>query len=657
MPFSVQGDSSLAFLREGMVDLVTTQLSIESDANPLDARTVISEWHRTVGVGEDASTAQARRLAARLGSGRLVLGSIVGTSADLTIGASIRDVDGSHRVEASVHGSLDSLSVMVLRLTSQLLARSAGEPARRLAELTGTAVPALRAYLEGRAAYRHGELGKAIERFTDALQQDSTFALAALGMAASGAWSQQSGQSTALRRGLRTGYALRDRLPERDRLLFEGYVLPQTAAPHTAAQQLGAWQRAVDGAPELAEAQYEYGDRLYHSGAQLGIADASERARLAFARALALDSTFAAPLAHLVEIAASAGDVDQTRRLYALYRGDAATADARDFVRWRVAYALRDDRTKAALWSQPEGIGLTALNRIIGFGQMEFAALDDVDRAANELRRRADTRSANTANVLPGQTLHAWALNRGRRTAAVQAVELLASETANTLASSLVYFDVDQVPVLDAMFWDGDSARASAAIGRLERSIAQRPPSDGGALARHYSNLCVTGLWHMSLGHVDAARPALAGLRRGLALRDSAVVHGVDPALCSVMIDAMSPQPTISGVALARLDSVLVTGPYVFGGAFGNLVLARLLNARGEHVAALRAVRRRPYDWDTGPLYLTSYLREEGHLGTITGDTAAARRAWDRYLALRQGAEPAYLASTDAVRRARVLLH
>ncbi|MGQ0539838.1 MAG: protein kinase domain-containing protein, partial [Gemmatimonadaceae bacterium] len=347
LPFRVSGDSSVVFLREGMVDLLTTQLGSMEGQRPVDSRTVLAAWHRTVPTGNDPTTREARELAASMGSGRLILGEIVGTSAHLSISARILDVAGERQTEGAVQGPRDSLFTLVDRLTSQLVAGTAGEPGRRLADLTSTSLPALRAYLDGRAAFRRGELARARERYTNALELDSTFALAALGMASAGIWSQQAGQSAALRRGLLTGYALRDRLPLRDQLLFEAYVLPNTGAAHSAGEQLTAARRAAETAPDSPEAQYEYADRLYHSGVLLGIVDAQARAESAFARAVSLDSTFAPALAHLVEIAARSGDLRKTRRLAALYSAKASAADAGDYVRWRVALALGDNRTLA----------------------------------------------------------------------------------------------------------------------------------------------------------------------------------------------------------------------------------------------------------------------------------------------------------------------
>ena len=652
LPFRVSGDSSFAFLREGMVDLLTTQLGSARGTRPVDSRTVLAAWHRAVRVGVDPSTRELRKLAASMGSGRLVLGEIVGSRVGVSMNARILDVNGDQLTEAAVKGSADSLFVLVDRLTSQLLAGIAGEPTRRLAELTSTSLPAVRAYLDGRAAFRRGEIATAIDRFTDALSQDSTFALAALGMASSGAWSQQAGQSAALRRGLLTGYALRDRLPRRDQLLFEAYVLPNTTAAHSAARQLAGWQRAVDAAPESAEAQYEHGDRLYHAGAQLGIRNAQIQAQIAFAKALTLDSTFVSPLAHLVELAARSGDRARTSALSALYRGDGAVADAGEYVSWRVTLALSDDSTRSALRPRRDSIGLTALNRIIGFGQTDVTALGDVDSAASELRRRVEAHTVTGANVPPGQTLHSWALNRGRRSDAAHAVELLRANEPLPPGSSIVYFDADQVPVLDALYWDGDSVAASESAAHIERKIASAPPRESGALARYYTNVCVAALWRLASGRPAGVSGLTDRLRVSTAARDSAAVHGGDPLLCLTMLDAMMATSDAAAATLVvRLDSMLLTAPYVFGIDFGNLVVARLYEARGNPSAALRAVRRRPYDWDTSPLYLTTYLREEGRLAARTGDKVGAARAYEQFLALRAGADAIYQPQTDAVRR------
>ncbi|MCA0374382.1 MAG: serine/threonine protein kinase [Gemmatimonadetes bacterium] len=654
LPFRVVGDASFQYLREGMVDLLSTKLAALPGVQAADTRAVLSAWQRAMHGANDPTLDEARAIARTLGSGRFVLGDIVATPRGLQISARLLDANGSGRVEAAEQGEPDSLFSLVDKVALQLLARSAGET-RRLAELTSTSLPAVRAYLAGRSALRRGEAQQAISYFTEALETDSTFALAALGMAASGAWSQQAGQSQALRRGLRTGYALRGRLSRRDQLLFEALVLPGDPKLHTAAEQLGGWERAIALMADSPEAQYAYGDRFYHTGAQLGVQDAAERAARAFNRTLALDSAWGQPTGHLVEMAVQAGDRARARALLTLYRASAGSADAGDYVLWRAAVGLDDDALRARVLAQRTTMPLAALNRIVGFGQADGVGLDDVDDAAAEITRRARQRTAGDNAVHPAQTLHSWARNRGRAAATADAIALLRESGPIPPGFSIVYFDADQVPVLDALFWDGDSTTAAAAVTRLAARAGGPLPRESGARAIALTNRCVELLW--AARTTDVRRdPRFAVLRSGVG--DSVGVHGGDPALCVALLDAMGAvradaRGTDAATAVRRLDSIAVQGPYQFGIDFANLALARLQAQRGDSAAALRTVRRRPYDWDTAPLYLSSYLLLEARLAAATGDRAGASRAYDHWLALRSNVDAPLRAEVTAVRAER----
>jgi len=70
------------------------------------------------------------------------------------------------------------------------------------------------------------------------------------------------------------------------------------------------------------------------------------------------------------------------------------------------------------------------------------------------------------------------------------------------------------------------------------------------------------------------------------------------------------------------------------------LTLARAYERLGEPPKALEAARRRGYTFASGA-FLSSFLREEGRLAAIVGDTAGAVKAYRHYLALRSDAEPA----------------
>jgi hypothetical protein len=80
---------------------------------------------------------------------------------------------------------------------------------------------------------------------------------------------------------------------------------------------------------------------------------------------------------------------------------------------------------------------------------------------------------------------------------------------------------------------------------------------------------------------------------------------------------------------------------------YGNLVVARLHESRGNLEAAQRAAQRRIY---FNTRYLASYLREEGRLAVLIGDQDSAIRAYRHYLALRTDPEPELAGEVENVR-------
>ena len=111
--------------------------------------------------------------------------------------------------------------------------------------------------------------------------------------------------------------------------------------------------------------------------------------------------------------------------------------------------------------------------------------------------------------------------------------------------------------------------------------------------------------------------------------------------------------------ALLRMDSVVRELPLPAGflrwdpvpAEVQNLILARMLGRYGEPRLALAAARRRIYRAVANyPDALPEYLREEGRLAALTGDTAGAIRAYRHYLALRESPDPLWRAPWDSVR-------
>jgi hypothetical protein len=123
-----------------------------------------------------------------------------------------------------------------------------------------------------------------------------------------------------------------------------------------------------------------------------------------------------------------------------------------------------------------------------------------------------------------------------------------------------------------------------------------------------------------------------------------------EASVCATLLDswfASAVSRADAGSLVNRLDLLLRTGP---PGApeNSNLVVARILEARGDATRALAAVRRRAFG--LVPRYLSTHLREEGRLAAQTGDTTGAIAAYRHYLALRSNPEPSLKQDVERVR-------
>jgi hypothetical protein len=402
-----------------------------------------------------------------------------------------------------LEGPLDSLSALVDRLTAHLLAGEAGE-AENLSNLTTTSLPALQAYLEGRAAYRGGRYTEAVQRFGRALEFDSTFALAGLGLRSAAVWTSVLGEAT---RGLALAWAARDRLSKRDRLFLVAAVGPHYPAPSPWIEDLAAWERVVEASPDQPEAQYELADLLFHRGPAFDADDSWNRAARGFARAFALDSTFSSPLSHLIELAAITHDTARLRALSALYLSRNPRADQADYERWRLATGVGDTAGQAAVRARFDRLPIQSLTNIAQIGQYDGIALEDVERAMELIRGRAQTRQDRVGALFD---LRRYALNRGRPQAASRATAALQSFEAPSMPHLSLYWRV-----LDALYWNGDTAAAAAAVRKLAGSGGAPPARPAAARTSQLLDICVTELWRLARGDTRTSERAIGQLRAG----------------------------------------------------------------------------------------------------------------------------------------------
>jgi tetratricopeptide (TPR) repeat protein len=622
-PFRVSGaDPSLAFLREGMIDLLAVRLADAEGTPVADPGSVISAW-REAGreLSTDVPQSAVLRLAARLGASQVVTGNIVGSHSNIVITATLSRVAGNElEARVTVNGPVDSLTALVDRLAVRLLATEAGED-ERLARQTTPSMSALRAYLDGQAAYRRSKYQEAARDFERAVRDDSTFALAALYLALAADRVNEAEQHD---RALALAWASRDELSDRDEAHLVAFAGPRYPAPSPAAEQLAAWQRAVTLAPDRADVWVELGERLLYDGAALGIPDHIAAATAALHRALALDPELG-PARHLLLLAAA--HADDPAALRALTAAHPEAADTDDALRWRMAVALGDSARLRDIRSRMATLDRSELRAIGMMSQFDAVAPADAEKALLLYRERAPLAADQLDAIL---ALHSLALNQGRPALALRLTEQL--QELQPLSRAHL-----RLRVLDALYGDGDSAAAASAAQTLASYADARGDASPLARATRLADICVVAQWRLAHGDIGPVPRAIEQLRSQRIPREPVPIAAA-PVACGELLDASLAVATGARDAAARvsrLDSLMLTGPAVGDAAsYAHILLARLHMRLGHPRLALGALERRTYltGW---PRYRSTALRMEAQLAERVGERERAARAERRYKELR----------------------
>lgn len=619
-PFRLSGaDTSLGYLREGMVDLLAARLGATGSTRPLDPRAVLAAWRdATGGALTDLTPDDALLLAGRLGADRTILGTVAGRREHLLLTAELRSGDGRELARSSAEGPADSLPELVDRLAAGLLLDAAGEPAPRFAALASSSLPALQEFLAGRTAQRASRLSEAAVHFRRALQQDSTFALAAMYLADVTDWIGGPGDAEAKN----LAASLRARLSAADQAYLTAVLGPDFPKATTSRRRLTAWEQVVRLTPDRPEGWFGYGDVLHHEGAAIGEPQAMARSHEAFARAVALDSLYAAPLGHLADQAFFQGDVAEGERLVRKYLMVDSTGDLAFYRRWRLAVARGDTTMLAGLRASYDTVPPIALFRI-GVGNIiDGVGSLDARRAAEKLLARA----ASPSELQRAERLlFLLRQNQGRFREATR--DWPRGDQFQATSEYLVRHFSDGEPgsgnrdaeralragaPYQQFIWlltrlDAGDSVAPAEIQRIRRLVSQQPPREFDPQVRE-----------RMLIEIDA----LARCR--------------EPG-------------TGIPVEVARLDSIVLAGEPGDWYAYRPIALAHCLERRGELAGALEVLRRKPYRSWAGLPYAVTTFKEEGRLALATGDTAGARRAWARYVELRRDPDPELVPERDRI--------
>ena len=616
LPFEVVGADSASpvrMLARTMGYLFELKVTGEFGRRIRHPGSVAERWRAAGGTLDSALSKEAELAVARaVGAGRLVRGTIVTAGDSLVVSASMVNVaTGAVRVTpVRAEGTIAQYQELVDRLIILLLARD-GITSDSVPRLVRYKPEAVQAYLAGNAA-PFAEQGRF---YHAALAMDSSLVEAALALYAVG----ESVRDTA---ELRYAWEHQDRLTERSRAYIQVLAAGRHGSIRTEAEKIAGYEALAGRWPEWRGPWGEVGDQLTNFGALASVPDWRRRAREAFER---MDRRWDWVWWHLTELAFMDGDASRARVAIDSFATRAGSSRLVPAYRWRLAMLRGDTAQAARLLPQ-----LPDTAPMLQFALTDGRGVAQADQAA--------ARSARLAGI--------WAWARGREQPWREAWRRSASPAGGISHAT--------VPVFWALLLGpSEDANAVEAVRTLERMAngEVKPPvsQDDQALAR-----CWIALWRLQHGDTTGARAT----RRWL---DGDVDRRHRFAGWARLIDVLVTEAEGGDVraALLRMDSVVRELPLPTGrqqwdplpAEVQNLLLARMLRRYGEPERALAASRRRIYRAVANyPDALPEYLREEGRLATLVGDTAGAIRAYRHYLALREKPDPLWRAPWDSVR-------
>jgi serine/threonine-protein kinase len=643
-PFRVaSADPSLHYLREGMLDLLAAKLTGEGGLRATEPRQALTAWQESGGSGnEDLDQNSSLGMARRLSAGRLLLGDVVGTPNHLVLSAALLEVPGGAQVtRVSAEGPPDSLSNLVNEVAVKLLSAVAGEGSERLPKLTSTSLPALRAYLDGKAKYRRGEAQQAVRDFNRALDYDSTFALAALAMRMASAW---YGDNVAAERGLRLANRGKNLLSQRDRALLEAVGGVRYPAVSSTVEEFQAKQRYLNIAPDRADAWELFGDEIFHFGTILGYQTPSKDALTAFKRSLDLDSTNAVAFSHILFLAVMEGDTALERRVVRLsaLMPDSTSRGWLEPYHWYKAHATGDSATWLGYRDSVRLDRQNMLYRFLDHAIYNGTGTEDAWYALQSLILKAPTRT-DRRNFYG--LAHGLAMLRGRPHDALSYLQQQTDDPDD--------INLNVTVVRDAMMANGDTVAARRAAAIL-RKYEDQAPSD--SLKREQQHQAVRTLepWRLSRGDTSHTRVSLDRLRAYQRATGGATTETeIEIALIQAMQDQLLRRPQMRR-SVERLDSLLTAvdyrGAHVGRFALYNTVAALIFETLGDTERAYAAARRRAMWWNQYQPYLATQLREEGRLAALAGHRERAIDSYRHYLALRTNPEPEIAREVEQIR-------
>jgi serine/threonine-protein kinase len=264
MPIGSTGDTALAQLGRDLVVTVSTNLDGVGDLRAVDPMSLLQRARQ---VPSPMSRDDALTIARSIDATSVLHGSVVREGGGVRVDVALYPVRGGEQIaRLSIIGAEDDVRSLSDSLSTQLLRqvwRRGTPPAPYLSEVATANSEALRAYLEGEAAFARFDPPVALEAYGRAADLDSTFVLAWMRIAGIRAIAVMPPDAEAGRRLV----ALETRLPQRVREQRE--VGRQSYASWH--ERIAAYRDFAARYPDYHGAHYAIGDALIHAGPMYGV--------------------------------------------------------------------------------------------------------------------------------------------------------------------------------------------------------------------------------------------------------------------------------------------------------------------------------------------------------------------------------------------------
>jgi len=483
------------------------------------------------------------------------------------------------------------------------------------AEWANRSPGAVASFLLGEAAFRRLHLTDALGHYRNAVQGDSTFALAAIRGAQAAGWNHREGEARAM-----ITAALARPLAPRYTSFARGYLAYLDGRPDSAIVHLTA---AIAADPEMGVAWMQLGEVYTHLLPLKGNPDSLADA--AFAKARQLDSTAANVLLHPIEIRLRRGDLTAAEPMLREFRRD--NPDSLLVGKLAVAEACVRDGADQIDWRREASVRPLAVVLAASSLGGEGARFDCARRAYETLLAidTAATDSADARRWVSLMGLQAVMVARGKPDSAAAVID--ATMQRFGFGATLYLLGASVVP------------------SYRERALAIAREDAAAHGATYAAVPLPTRLWELGVLEARSGRPEIADavareLHRRAAESSSRHTDGL-----ARSVDAF--------VRLARGDSAAAQGQFIALLARGatadslqwdeadpraaeRLQLAQLLLARGAHQEAIDVASVFDSSWPlVHLLYLPASLELRATAASSLGNSVAAGQYRARLAALR----------------------